>query len=48
MDYEIKKGRHYQYSYQYIEEGDGEVLLLLNGLVGSLSNFDEVIRHFSQ
>ena len=48
MNYEIKKGRHYQYSYQYIEEGDGDVLLLLHGLFGALSNFEGVIEHFSK
>ncbi len=48
MNYEIKKGKHYQYSYQYIEEGDGDVLLLLHGLFGALSNFEGVIEHFSK
>lgn len=34
--------------YEYIEEGpdDGEVLLLLHGLFGTASNFDETIHYF--
>ena len=48
MDYEIKQGRQYQYRYQYIEEGEGDVLLLLHGLFGALSNFEGVISHFSK
>lgn len=34
--------------YNYIEEGpeDGEVLLLLHGLFGTASNFDETIHYF--
>lgn len=36
--------------FTYIETGkkDGEVLLLLHGLMGGLSNFGDVIMHFSQ
>ncbi len=34
--------------FQYIEEGQGEVLLLLHGLFGTLSNWKEVLRVFSQ
>jgi pimeloyl-ACP methyl ester carboxylesterase len=34
--------------FKYVDEGDGEVLLLLHGLFGALSNWDKVIRHFSQ
>lgn len=33
--------------YSYIEEGEGPVLLLLHGLFGALSNFKEVVNHFS-
>jgi pimeloyl-ACP methyl ester carboxylesterase len=33
--------------FSYIEEGEGETLLLLHGLMGALSNWDEVIREFS-
>ena len=32
----------------YIDEGEGEVLILLHGLFGALSNWDAVINHFSK
>ncbi len=32
--------------FKYIEEGEGEVLLLLHGLFGALSNWDTVINRF--
>jgi pimeloyl-ACP methyl ester carboxylesterase len=32
--------------FQYIEEGEGHVLLLLHGLFGALSNWDSVISKF--
>lgn len=34
-------------SYEYIEEGDGPVLLLLHGLFGALSNWQDVLDEFS-
>lgn len=34
--------------YKYIDEGKGEILLLLHGLFGALSNWDAVIRYFSK
>lgn len=34
--------------FKYIDEGDGEPLLLLHGLFGALSNWDGVIDHFSK
>lgn len=34
--------------FQYIEEGQGEVLLLLHGLFGALSNWEQVLAQFSQ
>lgn len=34
--------------YKYIEKGEGEVLFLLHGLFGALSNFNTVIDHFSK
>ena len=34
--------------FQYIEEGQGEVLLLLHGLFGALSNWEQVLTQFSQ
>jgi pimeloyl-ACP methyl ester carboxylesterase len=33
--------------FQHIDEGKGEVLLLLHGLFGALSNWEEVVRYFS-
>jgi pimeloyl-ACP methyl ester carboxylesterase len=33
--------------YSYVDEGQGQVLLLLHGLFGALSNWDDVIRRFS-
>ena len=42
MEYEIKKDG----KFKYIEEGDGEPLLLLHGLFGALSNFKDLIEHF--
>jgi pimeloyl-ACP methyl ester carboxylesterase len=33
--------------YSFIDEGEGEVLLLLHGLFGALSNWSGVVRHFS-
>lgn len=34
--------------FKYIDEGKGEVLLLLHGLFGALSNWEEVVGKFSQ
>lgn len=34
--------------YSYIDEGEGEILLLLHGLFGALSNWDGVVKRFSQ
>ncbi|NVO31459.1 alpha/beta fold hydrolase [Hymenobacter lapidiphilus] len=33
--------------FRYVDEGTGEVLLLLHGLFGALSNWEEVITEFS-
>jgi pimeloyl-ACP methyl ester carboxylesterase len=33
--------------FKYIDEGSGEILLLLHGLFGALSNWEEVVNHFS-
>ncbi|MFN7012793.1 MAG: alpha/beta fold hydrolase, partial [Bacteroidia bacterium] len=43
MDLEIKK----EYNFEYIEVGDGEPIILLHGLFGALSNFQDVIKKFS-
>ena len=42
MSYEIKQDG----KFKFIEEGDGEPLLLLHGLFGALSNFQFLIEHF--
>lgn len=42
MSYEIKQDG----KFAYIEEGNGEVLMLLHGLFGALSNFKDLIEHF--
>jgi pimeloyl-ACP methyl ester carboxylesterase len=42
MNYEIK----HQDKFKFIEEGEGEPLLLLHGLFGALSNFKDLIEHF--
>ncbi len=34
--------------FSYIDEGEGEVLLLLHGLMGALSNWEKVIEEFSK
>ena len=34
-------------SYNYIEKGEGQVIILLHGLMGGLSNFKDVIGFFS-
>ncbi len=44
MDYKIKQ----QDKYKFIEEGEGEPLLLLHGLFGALSNFGEQINYFKK
>jgi len=42
MNYEIKQAE----KFRYIEEGEGEPLLLLHGLFGALSNFEDLIEYF--
>jgi pimeloyl-ACP methyl ester carboxylesterase len=44
MEYEIKLHD----KFRYIEEGDGEPLVLLHGLFGALSNFKTLIEYFRQ
>jgi pimeloyl-ACP methyl ester carboxylesterase len=36
-----------EHGFSYIDEGEGEVLLLLHGLMGGLSNWEQVIEEFS-
>src|ERR1044072_9544577 len=42
MNYEIKQ----QGKFKFLEEGEGEPLVLLHGLFGALSNFRDLIEHF--
>jgi 2-hydroxy-6-oxonona-2,4-dienedioate hydrolase len=44
MNYELK---HVD-KFRFIEEGEGEPLLLLHGLFGALSNFEHLIEYFRQ
>lgn len=42
MEYEIK----HHGKFRFVEEGEGEPLVLLHGLFGALSNFKDLIEHF--
>jgi 2-hydroxy-6-oxonona-2,4-dienedioate hydrolase len=42
MNYEIK----HQDKFRFIEVGEGETLILLHGLFGALSNFQDLIEYF--
>jgi pimeloyl-ACP methyl ester carboxylesterase len=44
MSYSIKQDG----KFKFIEEGEGEILMLLHGLFGALSNFKDLIEHFKQ
>lgn len=44
MDFVVKE----ENGFKYIEQGEGEVLLLLHGLMGALSNWEYVIEEFSK
>lgn len=44
MEYNIKQTD----KFRYIEEGEGEPLMLLHGLFGALSNFRDLVEHFSK
>ncbi len=44
MDFVLKD----EHGFSYIEKGEGEVLLLLHGLMGALSNWEDVINEFSK
>lgn len=44
MSYEIKQDG----KFKFIEEGEGEPLMLLHGLFGALSNFAALIEHFKK
>lgn len=42
MEYQTKQDG----KFKFIEEGEGEPLLLLHGLFGAMSNFSDLIEHF--
>ena len=44
MDLQVRQ----EGEFQYIDEGHGEVLLLLHGLFGALSNWEGVVSRFSK
>ena len=44
MSYTLKK----EGKFSYIEEGEGEPIIVLHGLMGALSNFDGIVSHFSK
>lgn len=43
MSYQLRE----EDGYRYIDEGQGEVLILLHGLMGALSNWEPVVNRFS-
>jgi 2-hydroxy-6-oxonona-2,4-dienedioate hydrolase len=44
MPYEVKQ----KDKFRFVEEGEGEPLVLLHGLFGALSNFEKLIEYFRQ
>ena len=44
MKVEVKESK----GYRYIDEGEGEILLLMHGLFGALSNWEAVVQRFSK
>ncbi|HQE12657.1 MAG TPA: alpha/beta hydrolase, partial [Flavipsychrobacter sp.] len=44
MEYEIKQTG----KFKFVEEGAGEPLVLLHGLFGALSNFQDLVNHFKK
>ncbi len=44
MQYDVKENG----KFKYVAEGNGEVILLLHGLFGAMSNFEYLIDHFRQ
>ena len=42
IEYHIKEDGEFQ----FLETGEGPILLVLHGLFGALSNFEHVIEHF--
>lgn len=39
---------HKENGFQYVEKGEGPILLLLHGLFGALSNFESIFEQFSR
>jgi len=37
-----------QHDFKYVDEGQGDVLMLLHGLFGALSNWEGVVTHYSK
>lgn len=37
-----------QHDFKYVDEGQGDVLMLLHGLFGALSNWEGVVNHYSK
>jgi pimeloyl-ACP methyl ester carboxylesterase len=44
MEFAIKE----ENGFKFIDEGEGEVLLLLHGLMGALSNWADVVSEFKK
>ena len=44
MSYEVK----HKDKFRFVEEGEGEPLVLLHGLFGALSNFEKLIEYLRQ
>ncbi len=44
MQYNIKE----ENGFRYLEEGEGEVMVILHGLFGAMSNFTHVINHYRE
>jgi pimeloyl-ACP methyl ester carboxylesterase len=44
MHFELKKDGEFE----YLDEGNGPVMIVLHGLFGALSNFQHVVNHFSK
>ncbi|MEX0968640.1 MAG: alpha/beta hydrolase [Bacteroidia bacterium] len=44
MEFRVKQ----ENNFEYVEEGEGQVILLLHGLFGALSNFRDVLSYFSK
>ena len=42
IEYQIKQ----EEKFKFIEEGEGEPLVMLHGLFGALSNFQDLIEYF--